>query len=144
MKQQKRPFVVEIKQKRGLVKRLQSIWGGIDLAAIANDVAEATTEGAIAEAKPQPIFSGGEDIRSQPIPTTGEALSEVKHVIMPDASVAEPPTVEEGRVAEALNAPAGVRRTRRKKRSQEDVRLPRGERWKRRLPWVLRQSRRER
>ncbi|WP_287161825.1 hypothetical protein [Mesorhizobium sp.] len=33
MKQQ-RPFVVEIKQKRGLVNRPQSIWAGIDLAAI--------------------------------------------------------------------------------------------------------------
>ncbi|MER9070785.1 hypothetical protein NKH84_30350 [Mesorhizobium sp. M0902] len=48
MKQQ-RPFVVEIKQKRGLMKRPQSIWGGIDLAAIANDIAEAKTEGEIAE-----------------------------------------------------------------------------------------------
>lgn len=34
MKQQ-RPFVVEIKQKRGLLKRPESIWAGIDLAAIA-------------------------------------------------------------------------------------------------------------
>lgn len=47
MRQPRRPFVVEIKQKRGLVKRPQSIWGGIDLAAIANDVAEAKAEAAI-------------------------------------------------------------------------------------------------
>ncbi|ESX62700.1 hypothetical protein X759_34525 [Mesorhizobium sp. LSHC420B00] len=38
---QQRPFVVEIKQKRWLVKRPHSIWAGIDLAAITNDIAEA-------------------------------------------------------------------------------------------------------
>lgn len=31
---QQRPLAVEIKQKRGLVKRPQSIWAGIDLTAI--------------------------------------------------------------------------------------------------------------
>lgn len=143
MRQQQRPFVIEIKQKRGPVKRPQSIWGGIDLAAIANDVAEANTEGAIAEATPPPIFPG-EDVRSQPMLTTGEAVSDAKHVIMADASLPEPPTVEEARVREASNAPAGVRRTRSKKRWQKDVPLPRGERWKRRVPWMLRQSRRQR
>ncbi len=34
---QQRPLAVEIKQKRGLVKRPQSIWAGIDLTAIPND-----------------------------------------------------------------------------------------------------------
>ncbi|WP_192360221.1 hypothetical protein [Mesorhizobium mediterraneum] len=143
MRQQQRPFVVEIKQKRGLVKRPQSIWGGIDLAAIANDVAETKMEGATAEATPQPIFPG-EDVRSQPMLTTGEAVSDAKHVIMPDASLPELPAVEDSRIPEASNAPAGVRRTRSKKRWQKDVPLPRGERWKRRLPWLLRQSRRQR
>ncbi|TIT10273.1 MAG: transposase, partial [Mesorhizobium sp.] len=45
MRQPQRPFVVEIKQKRELVKRPQSIWGGIDLAAIANELSEAKKEG---------------------------------------------------------------------------------------------------
>lgn len=34
---QQRPLVVEIKQKRGLVKRPQSIWAGIDLTEFPND-----------------------------------------------------------------------------------------------------------
>lgn len=142
MKQQ-RPFVVEIKQKRGLVKRPQSIWGGIDLAAIANEVAEAKTESAIAEATPQPIFPG-EDIRSQPMVTSGEAGSDAKHMNMLDASFPEPPTAKEELLPDGSKAPSGVRRSRRKKRRQEDVPLPRSERWKRRLPWVLRQGGAER
>lgn len=139
MRQPQRPFVVEIKQKRALVKRPQSIWGGIDLAAIANDVAEAKTEDAIAEAIPQPIFS--DDVRSQPLPTTGEAVSNAQGVIVPDESSPKPPTVEEASMPEASNAQPGGRRTRKLKRWQKDVPLPRGQRWKRRLPWVLRQIR---
>lgn len=136
---QQRPFVVEIKQKRGLVTRPQSIWGGIDMAAIAKQVAEAKTEGAIAEATPQPIFS--EDVRPQPMLTTGEAVSDAKGVIVPDGSIPKPPTVEEAPMAESSNAQTGGRRTRKLKRRQKDVPLPRGQRWKRRLPWVLRQIR---
>jgi len=134
MRQPQRPFVVEFKQKRGLVKRPQSIWGGIDLAAIANEVAEVKTEGAIAEATPPPTFS--EDARSQPVPTTVEA-----GVIVPDGSSPKPLAVEDALVPEALDAQTGGRRTRKLKRWQKDVPLPRGQRWKRRLPWVLRQSR---
>lgn len=139
MRQPQRPFVVEIKQKRGLVKRPQSIWGGIDLAAIANEVAEAKTEGAIAEATPQPTFP--EDVRPQPMLTTGETASDAKGVIVPDVSIPQPPTVEEAPMPEASNAQTRGRRTRKLKRWQKDVPLPRGQRWKRRLPWVLRQIR---
>ncbi|WP_292067442.1 hypothetical protein, partial [Mesorhizobium sp.] len=133
---QQRPFVVEIKQKRGLVKRPQSIWAGIDLAAITNDVAEAKTE-AIAEA---PIFPC-EDIRSQPMAAIGEAVPDVNDMVLPDVSVPKPPRVEEAPLPEASNAPTEGRRTRKKKRWQRDVSLRPGERWKRRLPWVLRHNR---
>ncbi|BCH05344.1 hypothetical protein MesoLj131b_73430 (plasmid) [Mesorhizobium sp. 131-2-5] len=138
MRQPQRPFVVEIKQKRGLVKRPQSIWGGIDLAAIANEVAEAKTE-AIAKATPQPILP--ENARAQPMLTTGEPVSDAKGVIVPDGSIPQPPTVEEAPMPEASNAQTRGRRTRKLKRWQKDVPLPRGQRWKRRLPWVLRQIR---
>ncbi|RRH92177.1 hypothetical protein EH240_31260 [Mesorhizobium tamadayense] len=138
MKQQ-RPFVVEFKQKRGLVKRPESIWAGIDLAVIANDVAIANTKGVVAEAMPQPIVPS-EDARSQPVLTTAKALSDAKDMIMPDASLPEPPAVEVAPVPDGSHASPGDRRTRRKKRWHKDVPLPRGERWKRRLPWVLRQS----
>ncbi|TKB08669.1 MAG: hypothetical protein E5V75_31920 [Mesorhizobium sp.] len=92
MKQQ-RPFVVEIKQKRGLLKRPEAIWAGIDLAAIANDVAKANTKGAVAEAAPQPI-DPGKDV-SQPVFTTAEVVSDANNMIMPDISLPEPATVEE-------------------------------------------------
>ncbi|RJT22290.1 hypothetical protein D3227_39440 [Mesorhizobium waimense] len=134
---QQRPFVVEIKQKRELVKRPQSIWAGIDLA-ITNDIAEAKAE-AIAEA---PIFPC-EDIRSRPMAAIDEA-SDAKEVTTPDVSLPKPPTVGEAPILEASNAPTEGRRTRKKKRWQTDVLLRRGERWKRRLPWVLRQGRAER
>ncbi|PBB22343.1 hypothetical protein CK227_15835 [Mesorhizobium sp. WSM4308] len=124
------------------MKRPQSIWGGIDLAAIANEVAEVKTEGAIAKATPPLLFS--EDLRPQPMLTTGEAVSDAKGVIVPEGSIPKPPTVEEMPMAEASNAQTGGRRTRKLKRWQKDVPLPRGERWKRRLPWVLRQSRGQR
>ncbi|SJM34221.1 hypothetical protein [Mesorhizobium delmotii] len=135
MKQQ-RPFVVEIKQKRGLVNRPQSIWAGIDLAAITNDVAEAKIEvnaGA-------PIFPC-EDSRSQPMAAIGEAVPDVKDMVMPDVSLPKPPRVEDAPIPEASNAPTEGRRTRKKKRWQKDVSLRLGERWKRRLPWVLRHNR---
>lgn len=41
MKRQARPFVVEVKQKRGNLKRGRSIWGDLDLSAV---VADATRE----------------------------------------------------------------------------------------------------
>ncbi|BCG83345.1 hypothetical protein [Mesorhizobium sp. 113-3-3] len=118
------------------MKRPQSIWGGIDLAAIANEVAKAKMESAIAEATPQPI---PEDVRSQAMVTSSEALPDAEDV--PDVPLPQPPTVEEAPMQETSNAQTGGRRTRNKKRWRKDVPLPRGERWKRRLPWLLRQSR---
>ena len=41
MKPQTRPFIVEVKQKRGIQKRSRSIWGDLDLSASG---AETTTE----------------------------------------------------------------------------------------------------
>jgi len=43
MRRQTRPFIVEVKQKRGNLKQSRSIWGDLDLSAI---VAEATGESA--------------------------------------------------------------------------------------------------
>ncbi|RWN46009.1 hypothetical protein [Mesorhizobium sp.] len=134
MKQQ-RPFVVDINQKRGLVNRPQSIWAGIDLAAITNDIAEANTEG-IAEA---PIFPC-EDLPSRPTAALDEAVPDVKDVTTPDVSLPKPPRVEHAPIPEASNAPTEGRRTRKKKRGQKDALRP-SERWKRRLPWVLRHNR---
>ncbi|TIP18464.1 hypothetical protein [Mesorhizobium sp.] len=136
MKQQ-RPFVVEIKQKRAVVKRPQSIWAGIDLAAIANDIAEAKTEGLVVEA----AISPGEDVRSQPMAAVGEAVSDAMDMIMPDVPPPEPTTAEVTPVSEAST---GDQRACKKKRWKKDVPLSRGERWKRRLPSVLRQSRPQR
>lgn len=136
MKQQ-RPFVVEIKQKRGLVKRPDSIWAGIDLAAISNDVTTADTKGALASATPQPVRPS-EDV-SLPVFTTASVVPDDQHVIAPKTSLLQPSTAEDTPVPDASPAPPGDRRSRRRKRWHKDVPLPRGERWKRRLPWVLRQ-----
>ncbi|BCH12314.1 hypothetical protein MesoLj131c_65720 (plasmid) [Mesorhizobium sp. 131-3-5] len=121
------------------MKRPQSIWGGIDLAAIANDVAEAKAEAAIAEAMSQPTFP--EDVPPELMPTTVEVVSDAKDVTGSDASLPQPLAVEEAPMAEASNAKTGGRRTRKKRRWQKDVSLPRGQRWKRRLPWLLRRIR---
>jgi len=40
MRRQARPFVVEVKQKRGNLKRGRSIWGDLDLSAVAAEVEE--------------------------------------------------------------------------------------------------------
>lgn len=42
MKRQTRPFIVEVKQKRGNFRPNRSIWGDLDLAAIAADAAKET------------------------------------------------------------------------------------------------------
>jgi hypothetical protein len=137
-----RPFVVEIKQKRGLVKRPDSIWAGIDLAAIATDMAKANSKAELTEAAPEQIITS--ENLSKPVFTPAEAVSDAKDMIRPDASLPEPPTVEKAPVSDPSRSPPGDRWTRRKKRWEEDVPLPRGERWKRRLPWLLRQRRAKR
>ena len=40
MKRQARPFTVEVKRKRGVQERGRSIWGGIDLSAVATEMAQ--------------------------------------------------------------------------------------------------------
>ncbi|BAV52517.1 Uncharacterized protein MLTONO_p0047 (plasmid) [Mesorhizobium loti] len=101
---QQRPFVVEIKQKRGLVKRPQSIWGGIDLVAITSDIAKAKADGVISEATRRPIFL--EDVRSPPVLITGDAGSDPEYMNMLDASLPQPPTAEEEPVPDGSKAPS--------------------------------------
>lgn len=85
---------------------------------------------AIAEA---PIFPC-EDIRSEPMAAIGEAVPRCE---------GHGHARRIGRCADSggSNAPTEGRRTRKKKRWQKDVSLRPGERWKRRLPWVLRHNR---
>ncbi|RUX07966.1 hypothetical protein EOA30_07635 [Mesorhizobium sp. M8A.F.Ca.ET.059.01.1.1] len=133
---QLRPFVVEIKQKRGLVKRPESIWAGIDLAGIAKDVVTADTTGAVAATMLQSLHPS-KDV-SLPVFTTASVVPDDQHVITPKTSLLERLATEDTPVPDVSKAPPGDRRTRRRKRWQKDIPLPRGERWKRRLPWVLR------
>ncbi|MBZ9711136.1 transposase [Mesorhizobium sp. ESP7-2] len=42
MRQQTRPFIVEVKQKRGIQKRRNSIWGDVDLSAAMAETAKAS------------------------------------------------------------------------------------------------------
>ncbi|TIS96304.1 MAG: hypothetical protein E5W72_00975 [Mesorhizobium sp.] len=96
------------------MNRPQSIWAG----AITNDIAVAKID-AIAE---EPIFPC-EDIRSQPMAAIGEAVPDVKDMVMPDVSVPKPPRADDAPIPEASNAPTEGRRTRKKKRWQKDVSL---------------------
>jgi len=59
MRVQKRPFVVEIRQKRGAIKRPPSIWSDVDLAgavdAIRSDAGE-TKVGTNPTEEPSPVL----------------------------------------------------------------------------------------
>ncbi|MFK3781379.1 hypothetical protein [Agrobacterium sp. NPDC089420] len=59
MKPEKKPFVVEFKNRRRQVTQQNSIWGAIDLKAASNQVASNETSGVIAAgAAEQPSDAG--------------------------------------------------------------------------------------
>jgi hypothetical protein len=142
MKTQKRPFVVEIKQSRRVAKRPQhSIWENVDLTAINADLAESES-----------------DIITQPatsavsVKASGSAESAriLPDLVAPAASegpepvaigAIDPPEETDGHgnslAAPPETATRWTRRSRRLRRSSEKP-LPAGQRWKRRLPKLLR------
>jgi hypothetical protein len=120
MKPQKRPFVVEIRHKRGVPKRPPSIWGDVDLAGAADAVRNEAAAPALAEElSPAPVAAPPKSVPSRPS-DDGNANAQVAHAA-PDP-LADPATKPD--------LPA-------RRRQQRELLLPRGERWKRRLPEVL-------
>ncbi|MGI6853884.1 transposase [Mesorhizobium sp. 1B3] len=77
MRRQARPFVVEVKQKRGNLKRGRSIWGDLDLSAVAAEVEELDLS------KPQLIDSNG-----IPVDAEDAHISQTEH-LMADPKEAE-------------------------------------------------------
>jgi SAM-dependent methyltransferase len=70
MKRQTRPFIVEVKNKRGVRKSAHSIWGDIDLSAIAADLNE-----------PLPFDDGAFDVVT--------CLEGIEHVLSPFRLIGE-------------------------------------------------------
>ncbi|WP_011578618.1 MULTISPECIES: hypothetical protein [Chelativorans] len=128
MRRQVRPFVVEVKKKRGDQARKRSIWGGLDLSVVA-----AETVASIAEMKPQqrqveaierPSTSGN-SIVSIPAMTMPQIDQDVGTRDLELERADEPPGGEERQIVVW------------KRRGRVEA-LPRGQKWKRRLPKVLR------
>lgn len=81
MRRQIRPFIVEVKQKRGSPKRARSIWGDLDLSAIG---AETKSEPDVRE-MPNPQLI---DSNVTPIDAENENKPQVEH-LMPDPQETE-------------------------------------------------------
>lgn len=133
MKRQSRPFIVEVKKKRGESARQRSIWGNLDLAAIDAETARELTK-----------------IKSPMVPVTTINLAPKADLSQPATPSREPPISEiieeatlsavEPEPAVPLMAEEPLRNQLSRKRRKSAEHLPRGERWKRRLPQVLRKG----
>jgi hypothetical protein len=129
MKPQKRPFVIEIRQKRGAPKRPASIWSDVDLAGAADAVRnEATARTNPAdELGPARVTTPRKSVPAQPS-DVGDANAQVAR-----AAPELPKAPADLQAAPQTKADEPARR-----RQRRGLLLPRGERWKRRLPAVLR------
>jgi hypothetical protein len=131
MRRQSRPFIVEVKKKRGELTRQRSIWGKLDLAAIG---AETARELAESELQPAPATAIDVALRpDQTLPSTPVLELPVLEVIQS----AGPSHVEARPAAPEIVGQSQHVSPKRRKAAEP---LPRGERWKRRLPKVLRRG----
>jgi hypothetical protein len=131
MRRQSRPFIVEVKKKRGELTRQRSIWGKLDLAAIGAETARDLAESELLAAPATAVDVILRPDQTLPLTPAPELL--VSEVI----KSAHPSDVEAGPAApEMVGQPQNVSPKRRKAAEP----LPRGERWKRRLPKVLRRG----
>ncbi len=136
MKRPTRPFVVEVKKKRGSPAKRQSIWGDLGLSALAADppvVTELASEPAGNDRDPDPAVEidcasdTGSAIETPSEDGDGHAIADSNHTELH-------PTAAETEGA----ADGPVRSPRKSGRRLVDPMLPRGQRWKRRLPKALR------
>lgn len=136
MKRPTRPFVVEVKKKRGGPVKQRSIWGDLDLSVLSNDklaVTELISERAGNDRDPDPAV---EVDRASGTVFAIETSSEDGDVqVLANANHAElHPTAAETEAA----ADEPARSPRKRVRRRGEPNLPRGQRWKRRLPKALR------
>lgn len=87
MRRQTRPFVVEVKRKRGIPKKARSIWGDLDISAA---IAETKS---LAEAAEQPNCQTIDFTVSSPDPEY--LFNPQAEIIMPDTNGAEPSSPSE-------------------------------------------------
>lgn len=134
MKRPTRPFVVEVRKKRGSLAKPRSIWGDLDLSALAAEplaATELTSEPVGNDRDPavkvDRARNGGSAIESPSEDRDAYAIADANHA---EAQHAEVET--EGAVEEPTRSP------RRRVRRRDEPILPRGQRWKRRLPKALR------
>ena len=136
MRRPARPFVVEVKKKRGNVAKRHLIWGDLDLAVIANDLSSAVADAA-GPVVPQDVMEPEATIaRARPDEVAETAIS-AKSDSLQDcerAQVDQPPAVAMMEVNEQHQAVASRRWASRR----NEKTWPRGQRWKRRLPKALR------
>lgn len=135
MRRPARPFVVEVKKKRGNVAKRHSIWGDLDLAIIASERSSAVADAA----EPEPP----QDVMGPEVAIARAQLGEVQEMAISAESdalqdceakqVDQPPTVAMPKVTE--QQPAATSRRWASRRHNKT--LPRGQRWKRRLPKAL-------
>ncbi|TYR33479.1 hypothetical protein FY036_07840 [Mesorhizobium microcysteis] len=121
MKRPTRPFVVEVKKRRGSPAKPRSIWGDLDLSALAADPS------AVTELTSKPV---GNDRDTDPAIREDGAEPAIA-----DATYAEPYPAE---VEVEGGAEDRVQSIRKRVRRSDEPNLPRGQRWKRRLPKALR------
>ncbi|MBU2147025.1 MAG: hypothetical protein KJ796_18355 [Alphaproteobacteria bacterium] len=136
MKRPTRPFVVEVKKKRGSPAKRQSIWGDLDLLALAADppvVTELVSKPAGNDRDPDPAVEV--DCASD----TGSAIGTPSengdaHAIADSNHTELHPTAAgtDGAADEPVRSP------RKRVGRRDEPTLPRGQRWKRRLPKALR------
>lgn len=136
MRRPARPFVVEVKKKRGNLAKRHSIWGDLDLAAVAGDPLRdppGDSEPATRGREVDPVLAVD---RVHACEAGAEATSKGEER---DSVGVGPQVGEHGGASVAKDAaeePAG--QSRKRVRRGDEPTLPRGQRWKRRLPKVLR------
>jgi hypothetical protein len=131
MRRQTRPFVVEVKKKRGDTVRKLSIWGGLDLSAIAAETTERLEEVASQHSQEKAI----EPPKSEDVTVSASTMALPETQIDPDIDVRD---LGHEPTEEAAIEQASPKVSRRRRGSAETI--PRGQRWKRRLPEVLRRK----
>lgn len=135
MRRPARPFVVEVKKKRGNLAKRHSIWGDLDLSAVAAPLGDPSggPEPAVGRHDVDPVLAidRAQTVGVQRETPAGEndqpALADRPHAERRLAAVETEGLSEE---------PA--RPTRKRVRRLDEPTLPRGQRWKRRLPRALR------
>lgn len=135
MKRPTRPFVVEVKKKRGSPANPRSIWGDLDLSALAADplaATELTSEPVGNDRNTNPV---GVDSAGQTDSPTSVILENRDAHAVADATHVEP---DLGEVETEGAAGEPARSSRKRIRRRDEPTQPRGQRWKRRLPKALR------